>query len=1078
MSNFEDQKRKKPTVPKFTSFKRPKSPTRLPNESSRSDAPPVPSRASPPIGISHTSRNTGDQNALYAIDKRGDALIRRYGGNDPRTVPPYRRFGSGRILGNDGFMRIERIGTREEFFIATYHDSRSLLSSDKKNLLAKGFRPTSKSVRVRRKASVHDDASHDYLSLGSSKKRKRGQDAAEALSDDDTPNYRSIHGKSKPRDDCDSDDLDDSDERSDEIDREERDPATLRSIELARKAREHPEDIDVWLELVTHQDALLQIQCGARIPTAAETRSFADIKLSLLQQALSHVVDDALRERLHLRIILEGLKVWEHKTALKRFAEVMQKYPKSFELWKLYATFQQTSLSTFAYDEIKQLYTGKLHTLVTEYQGLQLIPDQVRCCEQLICVFLKMTRFIADAGFMDLATAAWQALLELTFARPTSLPPPPWVIPSGFKEFWENEAPRLGEVAWQGWASSLNGSDDQGPPDPKPSSTASAPSTRDGFRAWYTVEHQKALNATIPARTLDDGAEDDPFRVVLFADIEQLLLYFPAEIIPYIKCQILAAFLMFCDLPPALNSGTLMKEYLQDPLLVRVPTFTSFIKVEVDERGRKKLDFSHVLHQMQPTTEVLFPSRQWFTYLSEMRSQIPPDRYHWISTTLKQLTRTLDVSELGPYYFAFESINEPGNEKKNAKALLKRDHSNADLYLGYATIENEKGNEAAARNVLSAALGLPSFSTDDRTRLGIGAAWLELTNGNLGRAAVLLCKLAEDGSQPRQGIQLLGDVLEVSSSQILKARHFFTTNCDYNTSSSHISQAIIYAEGLMLLEYFTGRNEKEPRSVKQGDILSAVSTISQFSGDLVARGHARNSAHEVFLQGAARLLYYHASHGPLRPSLLREQLMTYLGYVPSNTIFLHLFAWREERLSIDDRVRSLLQDQILQSHDNTTPLSTHIFAITHEQRVGTAHSTRVAFERALLSPSGIHNPSLWISYIRFCHSQKELRRDAKNVFYRAIQSCPWSRDVYLEAFATLVRDMDSAELKSVYSTMTQKGLRVFVELEGFVEKWRKEAKGIEERERDKREGRANKGRVKEKDRGKDRRVVSSEKRKR
>lgn len=46
----------------------------------------------------------------------------------------------------------------------------------------------------------------------------------------------------------------------------------------------------------------------------------------------------------------------------------------------------------------------------------------------------------------------------------------------------------------------------------------------------------------------------------------------------------------------------------------------------------------------------------------------------------------------------------------------------------------------------------------------------------------------------------------------------------------------------------------------------------------------------------------------------------------------------------------------------------------------------------------------------------------------------------MEAFVTLVRDMDSSELRSVYNTMCEKRLRVHVEMEEFVEGWRREQK--------------------------------------
>lgn len=141
-------------------------------------------------------------------------------------------------------------------------------------------------------------------------------------------------------------------------------------------------------------------------------------------------------------------------------------------------------------------------------------------------------------------------------------------------------------------------------------------------------------------------------------------------------------------------------------------------------------------------------------------------------------------------------------------------------------------------------------------------------------------------------------------------------------------------------------------------------------------------------------------------------------------------------------MRSLLQDHVLTRANES--LSSHVFAISHELRTGNAHSTRAAFERALSSDVCAHHVGLWVAYVRFCHARKELRaRFAKPVFYRAVQACPWSKDVFMEAFGTLVREMDSAELKSVYSTMCEKGLRVHVDMDEFIENWRKEQKGAE-----------------------------------
>ncbi|KAJ2986848.1 hypothetical protein NUW58_g4838 [Xylaria curta] len=812
-----------------------------------------------------TDRELGG-NAYYYLDKRGDALIIRYGSNDRSRIPQYRRIGAGRVLGADGIMRIERLGTREEFFIRGHHESGSLLSSDRKTLLARGVRPDSQPIRVRRRRSEGGAATEDYISFKSSRKRKRDENVSEASSGDEGPSYRSIHGKSRSHEHSDSDEEYDSDPSEDVVNRSISDPTATRFIELSRKVREHPEDTDSWLELVDHQNTLLASQSGARAPTAAEIRSFADIKLSLLEQALSHASDDRLRERLNIKVIEEGLKVWEFKAALKRSVETMRIYPKSFEIWKLYISFLQTTISACRYDEIKQLYIDKLQSLQKELLNSSTPQEQTEYSEQILFVFLRLTRFLADSGFAELASAAWQASLELNLVRPPIPTQTGNEIPSSFREYWESEVPRLGEDSWRGWAAFATDTDAQEPPDPKASNPSISLTTRDGYKVWYTVEHHRSQCALIPARTLDEGAEDDPFRVVMFADFQDILLYFPAELIPRLRQQLLDAFLIFCHLPPSPQCGNLAGLVMKDPLLVRsVPSvpFTHLLprnKIDSsDDQQTKPPELFCEIQRMVPTPDVLFPSTQWFRYLDPAHDKLPHNGYLWVMTTLKQLTRIAGTSELGPYALAFESINESGNEKKSAKALLKQDPFNVDLYLGYSTIEREQQNKAAARNVLSAALGLPSIVPHDRVRLHIGAAWLELDDGNLGKAILQLCQIVEPES--KSGNAQIAEPIEATPSRILRAKQFLVTNRDYKFSSGGTAEAVIYAEGLVLLDYLTQRSEKETSSRKQGDIQFAIVRINQCSQDLVSRGQKHSSSHETFLQFSARLLYYHASHG-------------------------------------------------------------------------------------------------------------------------------------------------------------------------------------------------------------------------
>ncbi|KAI5928530.1 NRDE-2, necessary for RNA interference-domain-containing protein [Camillea tinctor] len=1083
MSSHREGKRPAP-IPKFASFK-PKSEPEPKSEPqtalgqvgnkvnkdesrrSRDDERQIPSRSRdrhhqhrlhrhrPPIedaGASHKGQSSTTQdpspnapNDVYIIDKRGDALIRRYGSNNRHDVPAYRRIGAGRLLGAAGFMSIDRSGTREEFFIRTHGEGSSLLSSDKKTLLAKGIRFKSQPIRVRREQpQAIASGTEEYLSLQRPKKRKRDDNASGESSDDERPSYRSIYGKSKSHEHSDSDELHASDSSSGEMVRGIDDPVNMKTVELSRRVREHPDDIASWFELVDHQDTLLQLnQTGDARPTIAEIKSYADIKLSMLEQALSHAKDDLLRERLHLRIMQEGTKIWDSQTASKRWDKTIERYPTSFGVWRANMDFRQSILSSFRFEETKQLYIDRLRYLSKEIATLSQVSDQIPLFEHMIYVFLRLTRFISDAGYKELAAAAWQATLEVNFARPvTFTQSTEGETLSNFQEFWESEVARIGEEQAQGWAAFENNGGAQEPPDPKAANTTSLPATRDGYRAWSTVEQCKARNAMIPARTMDEGDEDDPYRVVMFADIQDIVLFIPMDTIGVVQRQLLDAFLIFCQLPPAFCAGNLTKEMIEDSFLIRSTkaglTSKSASKPDVplnsEECALRLPDFFHEYQRINKTPEVLFPSTTWFRYMNQTREVIPHDQYLWILNTLKQLTRTFGVKELAVYYLAFESLNEPGNEKKSAKALLKQDPTNIDLYLGYSILEWERGNKTATRNVLSAAMGLSTISSHDRLRLIMASAEIELRGSELNKSVLQLCAFSEDNAQTTPTLEST----TASPAQILKTRQSLASNRDYLISSGDFSNAIIYAKGLALFEYLTCRSGKEPCSADQGDIWSAISSILTCSNDLVARGNGDASEHEDLLQFAARLLYHHATHGSFRSGFLREQLTQYVKYFPKNTIFLSLFAWREERLSIDDRVRSLLNNVVLR--EPHACISNYMFAIRHELQAGNAHSTRAAFEHALASEPCKNHPGLWVTYIRFCHDRKELRSKAKDVFYRAIQHCPWSKDVFMEAFVTLVRDMDSSELRSVYNTLCDKGLRVHIDMEEFVERWRVERK--------------------------------------
>ena len=163
---------------------------------------------------------------------------------------------------------------------------------------------------------------------------------------------------------------------------------------------------------------------------------------------------------------------------------------------------------------------------------------------------------------------------------------------------------------------------------------------------------------------------------------------------------------------------------------------------------------------------------------------------------------------------------------------------------------------------------------------------------------------------------------------------------------------------------------------------------------------------------------------------MRECLMQFLKIFPRNTIFLSLYGWADSSLRVADETRAMLNDKILQPSFDC--LSSRVFATEHELSRGGIHSTRAAFEGAITSDASRSSPGIWISYLEFCASQRELKSKAKGVLYRGLRQCPGSKVLMMKAFTVLSQEMESSELRSIFNTMTSKDLRVHVDLEEFL----------------------------------------------
>ncbi|KAM0482268.1 hypothetical protein ACHAPX_002784 [Trichoderma viride] len=967
---------------------------------------------------------------LFMIDTKGDPLIIKYGGLEKSQIPAYRRHGGGRVLGTVGRLVIHRDGPRNQFSLRMPGEGVSTFAG-RDGLRSKLPKVASRPIRASsRNANVDAiDEAEGYIPLGSSRKRKRDQ-ADEQSSEDERPSYRSIEGKAKPRQYSESDSDEDSDMSTDMLATGQNNPLKQESIRLSKRVKDSPDDIDAWLELVDHQDSLLKAgEDFDHTILENEAHSFAEIKVSMLESALENVKNADDRRRVLVPLMREGVKVWTSKAAAKKWSEILEHGDGDFLLWKTYLDFLTSNIATFQYEDVKKVLLDRLRFALS-----RLTSDQPKeAIEEAIFVFLRATRFVHDAGYKELAVAAWQGLLELNLFRPLSIEDEQSALES-FNDFWESEVPRIGDTGAKGFRHYVETDGTGEAEEPVKVSPIGSSSSRDVYKAWAYLEQSRSQEANMPARTMDDETDDDPFRVVMYSDISPFLFLIPTSLLSAVSSQLIDAFLLFTGHPPAFRASNWTEAAYDDQ-------FISSSLIKIDLEPVKHNDDPDNWQRIEPrfdtgvkaaaSPSLLFSGLKWYRYIAT-KSQNHIMNPVWVSEALKQLVHSGGIEELAQYYLAVAFSNDPTNIKRPAKALLKQYPANSELYNAYALCEFANDPNVAGK-VLRAAIESPSLSQKWYKFLFYRTwAWMEFENGNVELAKVRLCSSVDDS------LKVTGTgIPEVSSTILLKAHQTFTSDFHQYLTGGDSVGASTLAECMILLSYLTASGNEEPTSASQGNIAAAMNTIDVISREFQSQDQVGAKAHERVFQFAAHILYLHASKGPFRRVYLRERLSAFIRQFPQNTVFISMFEWADASLRVIDETRDLLYDRVLvKEHDC---ISSRIFVIQHELTHGNTNTTKAAFEHALTSDVCQNSSVLWISYIRFCCAQKQLRAKAKDVFYRALRHCPGSKEVTMEAFLTLIRDMGSDELRAVYNTMTSKGMRIHVDLEEFLDKRRSES---------------------------------------
>ena len=251
------------------------------------------------------------------------------------------------------------------------------------------------------------------------------------------------------------------------------------------------------------------------------------------------------------------------------------------------------------------------------------------------------------------------------------------------------------------------------------------------FKSWITCERERIIRSRVPARSLDELEDDDPYRVIISSDLQEILSLLwessSAEVL-------IDSFLYFCHLPPLTtpeNAHTtsscagdsfLRNEFMSNP----ESTLDDWFRPETNAENPAATPISFPHPNFIQTLDTLFTGQKtwfasfesWTRGVMNTQSDMDPD---WVRRSLRLLVEANPANDdLAEYTLALEFACNTKEAKKLAKSLLKKRSSSLRLYNAYALMECRSGNHSAAEHVWATALSMSkTFAEQDRVDNGI-----------------------------------------------------------------------------------------------------------------------------------------------------------------------------------------------------------------------------------------------------------------------------------------------------------------------------------------------------------------------
>ncbi|KAI9004189.1 NRDE-2, necessary for RNA interference-domain-containing protein [Gaertneriomyces semiglobifer] len=884
----------------------------------------------------------------FFVDKKGDKYNAEYGSSHRYAAPTYKRWRD-RLWGHATDVKIDYKASRRSQYAQLYDARPSDIGHGLGNLRYQDFKRILAEKPIRIKAGKPDKTLEtpalDYIVF-----------ATDSFADLAT-------------------------ETSERPDLQEDDEFRARSAQFNKRLQDEPRNPQLWQEFINMQDQLIRSQeskPGLRL-------AISEKKQAIYEKALKHLPD---HEELLAEYMACCQETWETPKLLTKWDTVLKNHGQSFILWKQYLDFRQTNYSTFTVSGCIELYQSCMATLISDTQ---------LSCEKkepiLLYVLTRACHTLQHAGFIERSVALFQAMVELccfcpaAFGRQTLQQKL-----TMFEGFWDKDLPKFGEVGAKGWANSLLNEEEDGNGMTGQSGDQYLDEP-DVFERWARQEAFEEYSHWLPYRGASDEDIEDPYRTILFEDIQPLLFDLQLNCS---KVRLIYAFLQFLGVP--FNEGLSSKHsYFEDCFVhgefanatsaARFwPSGATLLLQTADTNQSEQREESGLVPpplKIHPQTlNNTYGGASWFNIWTQndasLLGQLGSGRREFVRNVIQQTQQIPDIQhEFQHLLVLFESRFSIKSAQKAAKGLLKNDRVNLSLWNAYAQTEVIKGNTAEAYKVYQTAL-LAQQSEDQLLYRML--ADLRFADGDRTGALCTIVALSVKDPELR-----MDNPTQVSPTKVLRARNAFSQQLDVLLTSvdgKHLGrdeQRLLHiAHCYTLLEYLSqGLTEAQAIYVRALEILRA-------------RTQEPTVIEEALFEDYTRLVHTHATSGTaFKPAVLRDLLEDALERFPSNTIFLSLYNWNEARTKIDNRMRRRI-DLHLKRHPTHVLWTFAIWAELHQRQNYNPHMVRSLFDRALECPTSRHSPSLWYLYISFEVRENDGQR-AKALFFRAIRECPWCK---------------------------------------------------------------------------------------